>query len=259
MLRGINRQDIFLDACDYERAIEILGRCKSGVCKIVSQNNEQKAITLGSYKLYGYCLMANHVHLLIKSISSESTEVPADTSNLAVAVKRIASGYAQAFNSKYQRCGALFQERYKSEPVETEAYFITVLRYIHQNPVKAAVVSSISDYAWSSYRDYQRKTGITSYKFALEVLGNDFENFMNSTNDDECLEFKDHKALTDFELSQTIQRVLAIPAIQICNLPKGQRDSMLRKAKEFPGVTAIQLARVTGVQVNTIWRLNCRE
>mgnify|MGYP000862516675 CR=1 FL=1 len=80
--------------------------------------------------------MSNHVYLLLTE-----TEEP-----ISVAIKRICSSYVYWYNWKYGRCGHLFQERYKSETVENDAYLLTELRYIHQNPVKAGLSRSIRDY-----------------------------------------------------------------------------------------------------------------
>ena len=78
---------------------------------------------------YAYCLMGNHFHLLIR----ERDERVGET------VKRIASSYVYYYNRKYGRDGHLFKERFKSEPVNDMAYFTVLLRYIHQNPVKAGI------------------------------------------------------------------------------------------------------------------------
>ena len=58
------------------------------------------------------------------------------------------------YNHKYDRVGHLFQERFKSQPVNDFSYFITLLRYIHQNPLKAMLVDSINEYEWSSWQEY---------------------------------------------------------------------------------------------------------
>ncbi len=76
---------------------------------------------LSQYKIYGYCLMNNHIHLLIQ----EGKEPIAKT------MKRIGVSYVARFNRKYDRCGHLFQDRFKSEAVESDEYFLAVLRYIH--------------------------------------------------------------------------------------------------------------------------------
>jgi len=88
--------------------------------------------------------MDNHIHILLQEQSEP----------VGVALKCISSSYVLWFNKKYGRCGHLFQERFKSEIVGTDAYFLTVLRYIHQNPIKAKLVEDISHYKWSSYGEY---------------------------------------------------------------------------------------------------------
>ena len=72
-------------------------------------------------------------------------------------MKSIASSYVFYFNKKYGRIGHLFQDRFKSEPVNDMAYFITLLRYIHQNPVAGGIVRNVGDYTWSSWREYDPK------------------------------------------------------------------------------------------------------
>ncbi|AOY74651.1 transposase [Clostridium formicaceticum] len=92
------------------------------------------------FTVYGYCLMTNHVHILLKAESEEIGNV----------VRRITVGYAQYHNIKNGRSGHLFQNRFKSERVNTDDYFLIVLRYIHQNPIKAGVIERIEDYKWSN-------------------------------------------------------------------------------------------------------------
>lgn len=128
MLRGINRQDIFEDDEDRQRLLETIKHYK----------------TVSDYEIYGYCLMSNHVHLLLAE-----KEEP-----LSLAIKRISSSYVYWYNWKYGRCGHLFQDRFKSEIVEDEGYLLTVLRYIHQNPVKAGLVKDVKEFAWSSHHEY---------------------------------------------------------------------------------------------------------
>ena len=137
MLRGINKQDIFEVEEDYVRMKEILIRLNE-------RRDEQGHPLPQAYSMYAYCLMSNHIHLLIR----ERDEGIAET------IKRLGIGYAAYFNKKYQRSGHLFQDRFRSEPVESMEYFMILLRYIHQNPVKAAIVKDVGDYPWSSWREY---------------------------------------------------------------------------------------------------------
>ena len=116
ILRGINRQIIFEDSEDYTRFIETLDRYKA----------------VSGHNVFAYCLMSNHIHMLIKAEKEEPNLI----------MKRIACSYVYWYNSKYYRSGHLFQDRFRSEPVETDEYFLTVLRYIHQNPIKAKLVDN---------------------------------------------------------------------------------------------------------------------
>ncbi len=149
MLRGINRQAIFEDDEDIQRLLETIARYKE-ICK---------------YELYAYCIMSNHVHLLMKE--TEET--------ISNAIKRISGSYVFWYNKKYERCGHLFQERYKSEAVDNDEYFLTVLRYIHQNPIKAGLVKDIKAYKWSSYNEYIKETVIINKEFVLEMFSSDKE------------------------------------------------------------------------------------
>lgn len=128
MLRGIDKRNIFMNPADYEKFIESMIKAK------------EKA----KLSVYAYCLMTNHVHILIK----QHAEDVGDT------VKRIAVSYAQYHNNRYGRTGHLFQNRFLSETVDNYQYFLTAIRYIHQNPVKAGIIKNVGDYKWSSYNEY---------------------------------------------------------------------------------------------------------
>ena len=104
--------------------------------------------------------MDNHVHILIKEV----------TEPISLIVKRISGSYVYWFNRKYERWGHLFQERFKSEAVENDAYFLTVLRYIHQNPVKAGITKSVSEFRWSSFHEYVGEPVLTDVDFALNMF-----------------------------------------------------------------------------------------
>ena len=126
MLRGINRQDIFEDEEDYRKMILFLRG-------LVERTDDNGLRIQPSCLIYSYCLMSNHLHLLVKEKDEGVSE----------AVKRIGILYAQYFNRKYERNGHLFQDRFRSEPVNSMEYFVTLIRYIHQNPVKAGPVDQV--------------------------------------------------------------------------------------------------------------------
>lgn len=128
MMRGNERKNLFLDEEDKQRFLETLFIKKKET----------------GFFLYAYCLMGNHIHLLIQE-GGES---------LATTMKRINASYAFYFNQRYQRVGHLFQDRFKSEPVETEQYLLAAVRYIHNNPVKAGMAERAEQYKWSSFGCY---------------------------------------------------------------------------------------------------------
>jgi len=231
MLRGINRQSIFEDEEDNEKFLQILADCKV-VC---------------GFEIYAYCLMGNHVHLLLKVGKEELQQI----------FKRVGARYVYWFNWKYRRSGHLFQDRFKSEPVEEDEYFVTVLRYIHQNPLKAQICPTLDEYKWSSYNDYINKQGITDTSFALEFIGAEkFIAFMNESADDSCLEMEViRQRLTDEELKQKIIEEFKIQPMLIQNEPRDKMVDILKDILQYEGVSTRQLSRVTGIPTNIIWRI----
>ena len=231
MLRGINKQTIFEDDEDHEKFLQILRDCK----------------TISEFELYAYCLMGNHVHLLLK----EGKE------SVAQIFKRIGARYVFWYNWKYMRCGHLFQDRYKSEAVEDDPYFAVVLRYIHQNPKKAGLCATLDEYKWSSYNDYIRKSEIIDYRFTYGIVDeNKFKKFMSEDNDDDCLEHADQrKRLSDDELLMEIKERFKINADSIQSKPRDSMECILNDIMKIDGVSTRQLSRVTGISTNIIWNL----
>ncbi|MBO8159052.1 transposase [Thermosyntropha sp.] len=128
ILRGNEKKPIFYDDEDRLRFISTL---------------QAKKKATGFY-LYAFCLMSNHIHMMIGENGRDLSDV----------MKRIAVSYVSYFNHKHERIGHLFQDRFKSENVESDRYFLALARYIHQNPVKAGLVQRPADYMWSSYGCY---------------------------------------------------------------------------------------------------------
>jgi len=128
--RGNERKEIFRDDGDRIKFLDII-------------NLNQKRY---QFNVYAYCLMSNHVHLLLGCNGCDISQV----------MKSINISYVIFFNRKYQRCGHLFQDRFRSEFIDTDAYAMEVSRYIHLNPVQAGMVAieDIAQYPWSSYNQY---------------------------------------------------------------------------------------------------------
>ncbi|MTI80455.1 MAG: transposase [Firmicutes bacterium] len=238
MLRGINRQIIFEDAEDNKKFLEMLNFYK--------QYKESHR-----YNVYGYCLMSNHVHILLQEVDDD----------IATAIKRICASYVYWYNTKYDRCGHLFQERFKSEVVESESYFVTVLRYIHQNPIKARLVKRIKDYPWSSYNEYVIKVDIINTDLGLNIFSSGrekgielFINYHEEDNSDKCLDYETFIKLTDNEVRQLIKGLGIESISELQHLEKSKRDFILRKLKRIDGVSLRQLSRLTGISKSVIHR-----
>ena len=105
----------------------------------------RKLLPDGVFSLVAYCLMPNHFHLLLK----QNTELP-----LSKLILKVCSSYSKYFNKKYERVGALFQDRFKTECVDKNEYLLWLSSYIHLNPRIANLVKSDLDWKWSSYPEY---------------------------------------------------------------------------------------------------------
>ena len=223
MLRGIDRQQIFEDIEDRIRFLDIVKDCREQC----------------GFHLYAYCLMGNHVHLLI--------QVQED--NLETIFKKIGSKYVYYFNVKYQRVGHLFQDRFKSEPVNDDIYFLTVLRYIHQNPVKAKLCAKVEDYPFSSFAEYLNESAIVDTEFAPGMIDRkDFVDFNNAANSDTCLEFTEpsRRAVTDTQAQEIIQKIARFNSVTEFQSIEGcKKEKYIKKIYE-KGVSIRQISRLTG-------------
>lgn len=131
IVRGNQKQAIFIDNNDRLKYLEFLSRYKKQ----------------HGFILYAYTLMRNHVHLLI-----ETTKAP--LANVMQAINQTYTGY---FNRKYHKVGHLFQGRYKSYLCDKDAYLLSLIRYIHLNPVRAKSAKNPHEYTWSSHHVYLGK------------------------------------------------------------------------------------------------------
>ena len=224
MLRGINQQQIFEEAEDYIKFLQILVYYKE-TCK---------------YKIYAYCLMSNHIHLLIHEEAESIEQI----------FKRIGSKYVYWYNIKYGRKGHLFQDRFKSEPVEDESYFLTVIRYIHQNPVKADICKKIAAYEYSSIKEYLSTPKLVDTEYVYDILPKEvFIEFNNQSSTENCLDVEEIKIqrVTDEQAKKIIQKYSKCSTVAEFQLLDSKlRDKYLKKFKES-GISIRQICRLTGL------------
>ena len=127
--RGHNRQILFKDSYDYEKL------------RVITKTYKEKY----KFKLFNYCLMINHFHLLIRVREGR---------NLPKIMQSISQAYAKYHKRRYGNIGYLFQGRYKSLLIKEDSYLSECARYIERNPLRAGIVQELSDYSWSSYNYY---------------------------------------------------------------------------------------------------------
>lgn len=104
----------------------------------------EEGIKRYQYEIHSYCLMNNHVHILLRIGNTSLSKV----------IHNISFRYTQWINKRQQRTGHLFQGRYKAILVDEESYLLQLVRYIHLNPTRAKLIDKIDDYRWSSHRIY---------------------------------------------------------------------------------------------------------
>ncbi len=236
MIRGINRQNIFVDDEDNKRLIDTLARYRREV----------------EYELYAYCLMGNHLHLLIK----EGNEALSNT------MRRIGASYVYWYNWQYDRKGHLFQDRFKSEPVEEDSYFLTVLRYIHQNPLKAGITNNIEHYKWSSYQEYIKEAQIVAVDFVLAMFAEnrdtaieEFRDFNLAVNNDQCLDITpEKKTMSDKIIRQQVSDKYKLELASLHSEGLETQAEVLKYLKGLDGISLRQLSRLTGFTVSRIYK-----
>jgi putative transposase len=158
--RGVARKPIFFGKRDYERFVELVDYYRyedypmkfsrfnkmspQKKCELINRRR-RRLISLISYKL-----MPNHFHFLVRQFKDNG---------ISRFVRRLCGAYTNFVNIKYERVGSLFQGRFKTVLIETEAQLLHVVRYVHINAYTGFVVKDLADlesYPWSSLREYLR-------------------------------------------------------------------------------------------------------
>ena len=226
--RGIGKQILFEEDADYSFFLGILKKY---------WEEEQ-------FDIIAYCLMENHFHLLLKI-----------DSGLDRVMKKIATSYAFYFNSKYERNGHLFQDRYKSVPVENDSGLLCEVRYIHNNPAKAGICSA-DRYRWSSWKAYAGEGGLVRTDPVLDLAGG-LKGFLafsgqEDQEDTEYLDVTETRRLPDKAAREIIQEKLGMKSgTEVQRLARANRDAALRKLKE-EGLSVRQIERLTGINRGVI-------
>lgn len=178
--RGNNKEIIFRDEQDYRALLFRLGlvfgikKEDLNECDITKSPKSRiriSSLKSNSFKLHAFCLMPNHIHLLIEQCGEES---------ISKLLLKVFTSFSKYINLKHKRVGHIFQDKFKSVRIETNSQLMLISSYIHMNPVKDFSVNKPEEYIWTSYNDFitDRKNPILHKKFLIEVFGN-IKNFIN--------------------------------------------------------------------------------
>lgn len=239
ILKGIDDQNIFYD--DQDRRVFL--------------NNILETKKEYAYQVFAYCLMDNHVHMVIRS----------EKEFLSKSMQSLMIRYVHYFNKKYKRKGTLVQNRFKSKNVENQLYFLEVCRYVHRNPENAEMAKT-ENYKWSSYHEYIGKAKIIDKDVLLSYFNKDINEFIRYTaKNDVCEnlnEFADYELigkLTDEQVGQIIVKIFNIKDVTeipyfFKDLDKESLSKSIEKLKKIKGTNKTQLARIIRINRHVIER-----
>lgn len=146
--RGNNKEYIFKENIDKGYFIKLLKENMQGM----------------NYRLYGYVLMDNHYHVILQVFGRKLQQI----------MHQINNKYSKYFNYKYKRVGHVFQGRYKAILIQDERYLLSLIRYLHHNPLKAGMCKRVEDYKWSSDIFYRtNNNAFISVETVLDMLSKD--------------------------------------------------------------------------------------
>ena len=175
---------------------------------------------------------------------------------------KILSMYVSWFNFKYQRSGSLIGNRYKSEPIENDKYYLTLIRYIHQNPLKANITKKLSEYLWSSYNIYisDNTRDIVDIDFALDMFSGDRDTAKKAFKEfheilgDENFELSDKIRLTDDQLKRKMLEIAKVEKLSDIALQNKQDRNTIIRNLRHNRISIRDIERMTGISRGVISR-----
>lgn len=184
--RGVEKRSIFMDSWDYSRFMETLdfyrkspqpqklSDFRRSLLKLERINDKKELV-----KIFVYCLMPNHFHLLIQQLAE---------GGITNFLRNVTNSYTRYFNTKHNRIGPLFQGTFKAKLINTDEYLLQVSKYIHRNPLKLSS-DPLRSYHYSSYNNYlsQDKSLFCNTEFILSYFSQtnpnlDYKSFVEETD-----------------------------------------------------------------------------
>ncbi len=227
--KGSGGQNLFEKTADYLAFLDYL-----------TQSCEKFGVIIRAY-----CLMTNHIHLLLED----------EEDLLSEAMKATMTSYALRFNSQNGHIGHVFQQRFKSQPVDDNEYLIQAVRYIHDNPEKAGICRA-EEYRWSSYREYASGiSAVADTSLVLDMCGG-VEGFLRPrpAHEGRKYSFEQRSRISETEARELAKQVLGeIGLNDLKAVERRRRNALLFDLKDV-GLSITQIERLTGIGRNVIAR-----
>lgn len=238
MVQGVNKEYIFYKQEYIKKYLEII------------KENKGKY----DFEILAYCIMNNHAHFLVH------TE---DINEFGKFMQRINFLYAQMYNKNENRCGVLFRNRYQTEPIHDKKYLINCIKYIHNNPVKAKMVSKCEDYEYSSYNDYMKNKGIAKCKSMKEIFGEncDYIKLFEQSFDKRFMDIEDknEETISDYMLEgiQEFRKKFSRDIVEIMS-DRGVLKELVFFLKENCGLKYVEIRNFLGISRGTMESLKLK-
>ena len=221
MVQGINKEYILNEVEDKRQYLKFINKVKKEI----------------DVYIVSYCIMDNHVHILIKEEYIEC---------LSRFMHKVNTLYAMYYNKKYNRVGYVFRDRYKSQVIYSEKQLYTCINYIHNNPVKAGICRLASEYEYSSYNEYIKnmeeiQRNINGLLIKEDILDKK-ENF---------LEIEEEK---EVEIKKAIEEYMKINNINFDTLKNERKNlkEIINMLKEYYGLSLRQISIYINVGRETV-------
>lgn len=201
MVQGIKKEKIFYKDEYKQKYIEL--------AKIFLEKQDVKLIS--------YCVMNNHVHMIIYS---------EDIKELTKFMERLNTTYAINYNKAENRVGYVYRNRFESKEIYNQDYLTKCIKYVHMNPVKAQITKTEGEYKYSSYNDYINKTGIVTNELLQKIFNSEYnylKEFLKIEYDEELFKDIETEKITVEELKKNIDEFLNNEEITLKELKKEKR------------------------------------
>lgn len=235
MIRGINKEKIFATDQEKERIVTLIReKTQEEACRIIA-----------------YCIMDNHMHMIIHAEKSELVKI----------MKKINISYAMSYNQRHKRIGPVFQDRFRSENITDESYLYGAIRYIHNNPIEAGMVSKVEEYKWSSIREYLSNENLLLDQKAKEeimlgfVSNKEFLNFHDMEDNTEYLEIKEEAEEMRTKRAEKIMEQY-FEEKGITDRRQINTEELIIHLLKNTNLSYRKIGEIIGVNVGTIHRVN---